>query len=83
MLMWYPSNSGYIAFWGIKVIVLPSKPGHLSTISLNKTAISANFMNVPTSLSFRICSIRNFWVKGANEICAGLEELRGPRGFEP
>src|SRR3989339_2240363 len=50
MLMWYPSNNGYIAFCGINVIVLPSKPGHLSTISLSKTAISANFINVSTSL---------------------------------
>jgi hypothetical protein len=46
ILMWYPLYNGNIAFCGIKVIVLPSNPGHLSTISLSKMAISANFINL-------------------------------------
>jgi hypothetical protein len=45
MFMWYPLNNGYIAFCGINVKVLPSKFGHLSTISLSKMAISANFIS--------------------------------------
>jgi len=45
MLMWYPSYRGYMAFCGNNVIVLPFKPGQLSTISLSRTAISANFID--------------------------------------
>jgi hypothetical protein len=33
-----------MAFCGVNIIVLPSKPGHVSTISLSKMATSANFM---------------------------------------
>jgi hypothetical protein len=40
-------------------MVLPSKLGHLSTISLSKTAISASFINLH-HLLFIIVPIKNF-----------------------
>ena len=39
-----------MAFCGVIIIVLPSKLGHLSTISLSKMATSANFMRAPNRL---------------------------------